>query len=119
MDFSKDYDSKHYSLIMNCDVLVDILISDPSFCLRILRAKHQIVQYFHRKSTFIRMLWKKDFDGESDYKVFVELLRYNIIPEDQLTKAYDHMLEHISPQIFDEENEWWFGEEVLLMKMIG
>ncbi|MFD4820919.1 hypothetical protein ACFY5J_19515 [Peribacillus butanolivorans] len=49
MDFSKDYDSKHYSLIMNdnlanmwpslfqlpevyCDVLVDILISDPSFC---------------------------------------------------------------------------------------
>jgi len=130
-NFSIDYDSKLSGDSMNdnlanmwhslfqlpeayCNVLVDFLISEPSFCLRILRSKQQVVQFFHNKSTFIRVLWKKDLKRDSDYKVFVELLRYNIIPEGQISEATNHMLEHISPSIFDEDNAWWHGEEGII-----
>ncbi|WMX58986.1 hypothetical protein [Peribacillus sp. R9-11] len=130
-DFTIDYDLINSIINMNdnlanmwhslfqlpevyCDVLVDFLVSDPPFCLDILRVKQQMVQYFHRKSTFIRMLWKKDFNRDSDYKVFIGLLRYNLIPKDQISEAYKHVLENISTQYFDEDSSWLYGEDGII-----
>ncbi|MBY6052780.1 hypothetical protein [Cytobacillus firmus] len=86
--------------------LVDFLVKDHSFCLTIIRRKPEMVKYFNNKETFIRMLWKKDLSRLDDYKVFIELLRHNLIPESQLNESFEHIFSILETPFFDEDS-WW------------
>lgn len=90
-----------------CEIIVDFLVKELTFCLEIIRGKPEIVQYFYDKETFIRMLWKKDFSVPEDYKAFIELLRHNLIHKSQLSEAFEHIFNTLDAVAFDEE-AWWF-----------
>lgn len=92
------------------EILVDYLVKEFEFGLLIIRSKPQIVRYFYNKATFIRLLWKKDLVREEDYRIFIELLRHNLIPETQLNEAFEHVFNKLPTGIFDE-NTWWLELE--------
>src|SRR5699024_524604 len=89
-----------------CDTLVDLLDKKPSFCVKIIRSNPVTVKYFYRKDVFIRILWKKDFSSPDDYRIFINLLRHNLIPSSQLNEAFDHIFESLRTTFF-EEDIWW------------
>lgn len=89
-----------------CEIIVDFLVKELTFCLEIIRGKPEIVQYFYDKETFIRMLWKKDFSVPDDYKAFIELLRHNLIHKSQLSEAFEHIFNTLDAVAFDED-AWW------------
>ncbi|MCD1162892.1 hypothetical protein [Peribacillus frigoritolerans] len=89
-----------------CEIIVNFLVKELSFCLVVIRRKPEIVQYFYNKETFIRMLWKKDFSVSDDYKAFIELLRHNLIHKSQLSEAFDHVFSTLDTVVFDED-AWW------------
>lgn len=93
-----------------CEYIVNFLVEDPSFCLKIIRCKPEIVQYFNNKDTFIRMLWKKDLSMSEDYRVFINLLKHDLIPKPQLKEAFDHIFSTLDTTLFNK-NIWWVEDE--------
>lgn len=89
--------------IVYIDILVKLLVKESNRFLteEIILSYPQVLQFFYREEAFIRSMWK-NFKTGGDYITYLDLLRYNLIPDDQLEESFDHMLNNVRSDIFEK-----------------
>ncbi|QHZ46365.1 hypothetical protein [Bacillus sp. NSP9.1] len=104
-------------------ILIKFLTRDEfrSFTLSIFRQAPNLIKHFSGEKTFIRSTWKS-FRDISDYKIFIELVKNNLIPTTEMEESILHMFQNVDTEIFDMDV--WFIEpieelDVMILKGIG
>lgn len=114
LNFEEDIVDMYYQMLSLPDpynrLLVEFLVEKPKFTLKLIRVNANILKYFNGKDTFIRILWKQDFSMGYDYTAFIELIKHNLIPEEQLQEAFTHIFNTIETSVFDGD-AWWITDD--------
>jgi len=87
-----------------CEKLVSFLVENSSFSIKLIRSNPKILQQFKYENIFNRKLWKEEFSIPNDYKVFVSLLRNNLIPSTQYNEIFNHMFDNFETIYFDQNS---------------
>ena len=69
----------------------------------LLRRDSTIIKYFDGESEFLRVLWKEEFSNSTDYQIFIDMIRNNLIPEEQLEELFTHMFNNVSSSVFSQK----------------
>ncbi|MCU4956911.1 hypothetical protein OB990_12005 [Bacillus cereus] len=83
-------------------ILIEFLKENRNFTMMLLRRDSTVIKYFDGESEFLRVLWKEEFSNSTDYQIFIDMIRNNLIPEDQLEELFTHMFNNISTGIFSQ-----------------
>ncbi|WP_121639702.1 hypothetical protein [Virgibacillus sp. Bac330] len=86
------------------DKLIDFLLEEQTFTLEIIKRNNKIVKFLSQDSTFIRKLWKEHLTESNDYLTFMELIRNDLIPKNQLNESYQEILNKLNTAFFDPNN---------------
>ncbi len=83
-------------------ILIEFLKENRDFTMMLLRRDPTVIKYFDGESEFLRVLWKEEFSNSTDYQIFIDMIRNNLIPETQLEELFKHMFDNISTEIFSQ-----------------
>lgn len=83
-------------------ILIEFLKENRDFTMMLLRSDSTVIKYFDGESEFLRVIWKEEFSTSTDYQIFIDMIRNNLIPKAQLEELFVHMFENISTEIFSQ-----------------
>ncbi|MFB5574702.1 hypothetical protein [Bacillus cereus] len=83
-------------------ILIEFLKENLDFTIVLLRRDSTVIKYLNGESEFLRVLWKEKFSNPMDYQIFIDMIRNNLIPEEQLEELFVHMFDNISTGIFSQ-----------------
>lgn len=84
-------------------ILIEFLKENRNFTMMLLRRDSTIIKYFDGESEFLRVLWKEEFSNSTDYQIFIDMIRNNLIPEEQLEELFTHMFNNVSSSVFSQK----------------
>ncbi|WP_406904119.1 hypothetical protein [Bacillus cereus] len=84
-------------------ILIEFLKENLDFTIVLLRRDSTVIKYFNGESEFLRVLWKEEFSNSTDYQIFIDMIRNNLIPEEQLEELFIHMFNNVSSGVFSQK----------------
>ncbi|PHG02095.1 hypothetical protein COI66_27675 [Bacillus toyonensis] len=84
-------------------ILIEFLKENLGFTIVLLRRDSTVIKYFNGESEFLRVLLKEEFSNSTDYQIFIDMIRNNLIPEEQLEELFIHMFNNVSSGVFSQK----------------
>ncbi|MCA4141608.1 hypothetical protein [Bacillus subtilis] len=105
------------------EILIKFLTKEDfrSFTLSIFKHSPNMIKHFSEEKTFIRSTWKS-FSNITDYKIFIELVKNNLIPKGEIKESILYMFQNVDAEVFDTDT--WFVDpideiDLIILKGIG
>ncbi|WP_440097230.1 hypothetical protein ACTDI5_07060 [Bacillus paralicheniformis] len=101
------------------NVLINFLIKTDNefFTTLLLYSSPHLIKFFYNKKSFIRKKWK-GFSREIDYPIFIEMIRNDLIDEEDKYEVYEHMFDNVASNYFDDDFVFYDKGQVELDKII-
>lgn len=83
-----------------------ILKENDSFAAHLISLNPSYVMNFQGENSFIRYMWNK-FSHENDYKILLNLIKNNLIPNEELEECFTYMFENVESALFSIQDSFY------------
>lgn len=92
--------------------VVEYLIEEDKgiFSLELFRTIPSLIKYFNNEPEFIRRTWM-EYSDYLDYYIFIDMLRNNLIPDDQLEELFSKMFNDVPTDVFGYDL-WYIDQSI-------
>lgn len=87
--------------------VVGYLLNNFTLSMSLFKQEPELIRYFSEEQTYVRKLWRSFTNDSSYYKLYLNMLRFDLIPDDQLLESFDLMFETVVSDYFDDDFNWY------------